>query len=477
MSAVEVQHSNQIPWRDVSEARHNSPREIYKRRLPSGDNTATELFTSLIRTTGTSFNRTPHTVFTRYQKQPHQPHTLSYAAVVTVPIDAMTETVDGIIPTFSSLTTAASLSSLPTYLLVNTNYTGDERRQKAKLTEDDQNAQLIENAIARTVAGGNIELAFVKDHLPEGTTISQIRQRMILTAARDLYRKPLGTNYSDNSVPVWNQKEEVLYRLPLFTFDADSVLAVEALEKGSEILGRNGALFVNGTHHYTGGVMELTPDQVTQRTTNEKFIYITEMMRRKMFDHLPSSSYRGYLLENGLGSKLGALVTLGGINPYSAQNESFFLLEAANQALDNYGNSLPNNIEETPASIPYLHKNIAGELEQLVYYAPYVINTSARGIEATVDIKGLEALVGIDQGFDYRMWTDIAKSQWQSKGEIEYSSNTLVHLLNSIYSYFKEQGGQLFVEDAYQLKQLLRRFFPIIDESFMADLPHQVPIY
>lgn len=359
-------------------------------------------------------------------------------AFVAIPIGVDTETSEGIAPTFRSLKAAADQANDTVILIPYLNYTGDLRNDPSLLQERERKAKTMATDIRDMVEGGNVQLQTVVKHVSTGTTWPQLRTAMSDSAFSVIHNPHL--RYHQRAEKNWKLIQET----PYLQVDADTQLGPNAISTAARLLQENKAVFVNGTLHYTGGIMEDRPVDVAKKDTTSRLLYFIEHMRRRMFDHLPPVSLRGYLPDFGLGMKLGSFATIGGFEERSPQNESYFLQIAAIEALyRQWGYT----IDEPNYPDAYIDKKIAMEIEGLVYYAPYAVDSSIRGIEANARKFGRNALIPYDQGSHYITWTDYEASGAQQKVEPEPSTEELLLLINSAYSAFKDNGGVLRAED------------------------------
>ncbi|MEK7152680.1 MAG: hypothetical protein AAB834_01925, partial [Patescibacteria group bacterium] len=101
----------------------------------------------------------------------------------------------------------------------------------------------------------------------------------------------------------------------------------------------------------------------------------------------------------------------------------------------------------------------------LVRYEEYSVETSARGVEGTVREWGAKALVGFDQGTLYTLWAHQDKTLQQRRHGSTTSPEEVAPLLDAIYSYFRDCGGQLRIEDLRGFNELLNQLIRPADPN------------
>jgi hypothetical protein len=377
-----------------------------------------------------------------------------YSVITGVPISVATERSESIEPTISSLTRAAR-SVDQALLIVNLNYTGDKRNDRQSLAELRVKAEDMQRDIIDMIpVDGNTDLAVAIDYRPAGATWPYIRTALHDTALGFTdYYSVIGIRHN-------HHKNKRRHDTPYLQVDGDTTVSEDVLRTVHDVLKNNKAVFVNGTLHYTGGIMEKSPREVAASSisTNDKLLYFAEHLRRRMFDHLPPVSLRGYLPEFGLGVKLGVISTFGGYEDHSSQNESLFLQVKAIEALREHW---PTKMEKTEREFPEacIDSAIATSdgLEGLVYYAPYdektssgyLVESSIRGIDANIKKYGRNGLVAWDQGSHYITFADFQESSLTSRQEPELTLQQALQFVNNIYSSFMDFGGELKIQDLH----------------------------
>jgi hypothetical protein len=405
---------------------------------------------------------------------------ISYRGGICVPIGEK-ETIKTIEPTFDSIRATTSDAREPVLVLAWLNYSVDRRRDVARLADLRFSAMNMAVRIEELMAGDPADTvrartAIVIDELREGEPrISGIRQSQLLTMA-GLSRRQ-SRRFSDDPDVAYVRPED----FAIMFCDADSELSSNAWGAARESLLAVGSLFVNGTLHYTGGVFDMSPAELAMGTADDKLTYLTEMLRRAMIDHLPATANRGYLPETGLAAKLGVLVTLGGFNTQALDNESYWLQRAAVNALKPYYAYRPHPrgtsesaSESESASLPYVNGAIADRIQSIARYEKYLVRSSGRGIEHRVRSLGRNALVGFDQNqhLPYRLWSHMNTGAPVAHRDEPFTTQEACLLLDAVYSYFKDYGGQLRVED-------IRGFNALLGQVLRADAPCQpwLPMY
>lgn len=363
-----------------------------------------------------------------------------YAAVVGIPIGVETEQSETIQPAVASVITSASQVDRPTILIPYLNFTAGKRNEQSKIARLHHSAKQMGKDIGEMIPkGSNVELQTVITHEPSGTTWPQRRTGMSDVALGTLDDTIWQSVFAERK---WTQ----IHNTPYLQIDADTTIGEDTIATIADVLKEDEAIFVNGTMHYTGSLMNEKPVTVAQKGTNAKLIYFSEIMRRRMFDHLPSISLRGYLPDFGIAMKAGVLATLGGYEELDPQNESYFLQIAAMEAV---GRSWGRTMLEQNYPNAHIDSTIAKRINGLVYYAPYEVNSSIRGIEANVARYGRSALVEFDQGENYITWTDFVQNP-SKKQELELTAKEALPLIHAIYSAFKDRGGKPLQEDTHE---------------------------
>ncbi len=364
-----------------------------------------------------------------------------YAAVVSTPIGVETEQSEGIQPTVASIIAAAGQVDNPVIFIPYFNFTAGKRNELKKIAKLETDAKRMGTDILDMMPkGSNVQLQTVINYEPPGTTWPQRRIHM-----SDVTLGTLDENVWQ-SVFQHEGKWRIIHNTPYLQIDADTTVSEDTIATVADVLKDDQAIFVNGTMHYTGSIMDKAPKEVAGKDTNAKLIYFAEIMRRRMFDHLPPVSLRGYLPEFGLAMKAGVLATLEGYEELDPQNESYFLQLAAMEAIEEQWGKKTQDRNYPDA---YLDGNIAKRINGLVYYAPYAVDSSIRGIEANVTRHGRNALVQFDQGQEYITWSDFVQNP-SKKHEPELTAKQAVPLIHAIYSAFKDRGGTLPQEDDHQ---------------------------
>jgi|GEM_PF-3147603 len=384
---------------------------------------------------------------------------LPYASVIGTPIDVETESLHDILQTITSLGESTRKVPGPHLLVVDLNYTGDERREEDRLQRNHERSLVIADAIADALEEKDIEVVVAEDHMPAGTTITQVRNRLLKTAAGYMWSRVGGIDKS---------RDYFIHNVPFVMIDGgDTVVAEDALSTTIDRLNDDMSVFVNGRVRFTGGVMALSPEELQERDTNSKLIYLVEILRREMFEHLPPETSRGYLPETWLAAKIGVLINLGAFNERSAENESYFAQFAAIEALrKQYGTKKPAD-EATPAityADPYISKTVAGRIESLVRYESFAVNTANRSIESMVHKYGRGALIGFDQGLEYEMFTRSTRGS-EGRQESEWERVQTFPFLDAVYSYFRDCGGEMRMEDLRACNNLLKTLFPPSEDA------------
>lgn len=372
----------------------------------------------------------------------------AYSVITGVPIAVATERSEWVEPTIASLVRAGEKVN-DALLLVNLNYSGDMRNDGSILSELRAQAERMQRDIINMVPSkGNTGLLIVRDYKPSGATWPHIRKVMSDTALAftSQHYSVVGGNHE--------KKQSRRHNTPYLQVDADTTVSEEAFIAVENILGKDKAVFVNGTMHYTGGIMDKPLIEVARQDTTTKLLYFAEMMRRRMFDPLPPISLRGYLPDFGLGVKLGVIPTLNGFEDHSPQNESFFLQVKAIEALREHW---PTKMKERVYPDAVIDSSIASRIEGLVYYVPYdemnasgyLVESSIRGLEANIRQYGRHGLLAWDQGRGYKAWNDYQESPSSILKEPELTLEQVYPLANAIYSSFKDFGGKLPQEDGH----------------------------
>lgn len=343
------------------------------------------------------------------------------------------------------------------------NYKADPRREHLRNSQLNDTAQAIakraidiftsgDPAHSKTKVGAGIQ------QIPHGTYISQLRTATLQAALGVLKQRESPRNGRELSVP---------YVL----LDADTTLSPNALTVIKETLDKGRSLFVAGTLHHVGGVMDLPLDKLYFADTGSKMLYITEMLRRVMLDHLPPSASRGYPAESGLAMHLDTLINLGGYDTNLHNNESYDLLSKAERALTAWFDpgtfrytteprSSTKVPDHKPFPEPYVSMEAANKITSLVQYADYVVSTSIRGYETAIRRHGIEVLARFDQGFEYELYTHTPEADHE--GPLSSETLTLekaIELLNKSYSYFEDCGGILLAKDLGNIERLLYMCF------------------
>lgn len=401
----------------------------------------------------------------------------SYDTIVAVPIKVETENIDGIFHTFQSIKTASENLGRSALAFAWLNFQADPRRERDRARELRLRAAKYRFAISEMFgdlsyndpAAGQppVHAAVAVDYMGAGATISQVRYNM----AQGSFGIALGRVLGGDQLSTRDDSESLgrlssLHNTQYVQLDADSSFDPNALTVVDDVLQTDKALFVNGALRYTGGSMELPLEDVAREEDNMKLLYVTETMRRIMFDSLPPDALHGYLPETGLGLKLGPLMTMGSFDVRAVDNESYLLQQSAKRALSMWydtstyvprGRGLRPDIRSHE---PYVSNYIAERLEHFVYYGDYTVSTSIRGLERMVREKGPYRLVGFDQnqGEQYDMWSD-GSTVKRSNADIALDITEKLTLLNSVYSYFKDSGGNFSVERMGEFNDVLNKLF------------------
>jgi hypothetical protein len=361
------------------------------------------------------------------------------------------EPTERVVASAVSLGKAADTLNDPLYYIPWLNFTADPRREQGEIARAKKKAKDMENAIQDSLKGFNIVPNTAFDHLPYGTTIAGIRQRMLLGA--------LGIFVKGADSPL---KVDHIIRRPYLSVDADTTISENALVTIKESLELDHALFVSGNLRYVGGIMDKDIGTIKQEPKEMRLLYAVELMRRQMLNSLPPTWRRGYLPETGMATTLSVLASLGGFNVHSKDNESYWLEAAAEKATKDRLKShqrrsrRPLTQREIDAQRPaLLIADFYGlSLESITRYENYSIDTSVEGIESQVRKHGAAATVAFDQGSDYAMRTQF--EQQASSGTGHSRPDFPTHLiLNAAYSYYKLCGGELTVEGQLALNELI----------------------
>lgn len=339
------------------------------------------------------------------------------------------------------------------------NYTADPRREHLRSEELRSTAQAIAKRAISTFTHDDPRYSKTKvaagiHQTPRGTTISQLRNCAL--------QATLG---------VLEQKVTSEMDVPYVLLDADTTLSTNALTAIKEALDKGKSLFVTGTLHHVGGVMDLPLDRLYFADTGSKMLYITEMLRRTMLDHLPPHAPRGYPAESGLAMRLDTLVNLGGYDVKIHNNESYDLLSKAERALTVWFD--PSTFRNTteprsgakvpdhkPFPEPYVNLESAERITSLVQYADYIISTSIRGYETAIRRHGIQVLGRFDQGFEYELYTHTPEADHEGPLSTEpLSLEKAIELLNRSYSYFEDCGGVLLAKDLGNIERLIYMCF------------------
>jgi hypothetical protein len=418
-----------------------------------------------------------------------------YAAIVSMPIKLETEVTGDMQGPIRSLVDAAAQVSDHVVFIPYLNSTVRSRRnQQDEIKALNRAANERAHDIADMIpSGSNLLLQTAAEHERPGTSWIQRRSAMFNIALSVLHRD---VGYFDGIKGKW----KAMHNTPYLQVDGDTRVGSDALKTIAQVLGNDDAIFVNGTLHYTGGVMEKSPAEVAapSTSTNDKLLYFVEHLRRRMFDALSPISKRGYLSDFGLAVDFGVLATLGGYNELDEQNESYYLQWAAMDARAHQLGEIGEDEMHYPDA--YIDPVIARRVNGLVYYAPresddgfsYPLDSSIRGIEANVSQFGRNALVNYDDGKDYITYTDFVLSDSPSKREPEPTLDELLALVNSVYSSFIDKGGKHPAEDHHEsrgvmtllanntqveqmnLQELLRVLFPTVQSE---RLVYWSPVY
>ncbi len=466
------------PWIDVDRERSDPRRTILKRETATREAEARmrELYLSHKKTIDRNMGLAYPFDHRMYAAE-------GYAAAILLPIRVETETIESIQPTLESILATCHQLPRPTLVLAWLNYQlPDERRDQKAIALMQSRSKVMGEYIKSVLEVDDnddkaVDASFAIEQLPPGATIPQIRNNMGLTIA-GWCRAEDARSRSFIGLPM-------AHDFPFVWWDADMVLGENALPIATDALARDSAIFVYGNLEYTGGVMKKPIAEVAHEETNSKLLYLTETMRRKMFHHLPPTVPRGYLPENGLAMKLGPFMTLGMCNSYAKDNETYWLEVAAREALRPwYDVSTYRPVPRThgepnmpPYPAPYISNHIANKITSPVRYEPYMVRSSIRGVEARIRRYGRHALIGFDQDqgdTPYRLWSHEVLERPDPIKEQELSLVETMPLLNAIYSYFRDCGGQLFGEDLHELNDLMIRFFKPDAKDLIVWLPSYV---
>lgn len=381
-----------------------------------------------------------------------------WSGIATTPIDILSEPIEQVATTALSIAEAADKISEPLLYLPWLNFTADHRRERDKIARATKKAELMKDAIQDTIKGHNITSNMAFDHLPHGTTIAGIRQRMLLGALgiADRHINRYGHTYSAT-------------RKPYLSVDADTTISDDTLVIAKEPLELDQALFVSGNLYYVGEIMETSTDTLRQQPKAKQLLYTIEHLRRLMLNSLPPIQPRGYLPETGMTTTLSILANLGGYNSYAENNESYWLEAAAEQATRASlrrcrfvrGHITPSKT----ASQSSIQASIfwGQTLESITRYENYSVYTSIEGVERSTRKLGAAAVVAFDQGPSYTMRTQTDNSR---PSDIGYSPpDPPDHLvINAAYSYYKLCGGELTVEGLLTINELINNF-QLIEKS------------
>ncbi|HSX08836.1 MAG TPA: hypothetical protein VLF93_01660 [Candidatus Saccharimonadales bacterium] len=416
-----------------------------------------------------------------------------FIAIVGMPVKVGVEPSGNVEQAVLSLVDAAAQVDHPVVLVSYLNDTVRSRRnQLAEIALFDARSQQQARDIAEMIpSGSNLLLQTATEHELPNTTWLQRRDAMfgVGLSVLDMYIKyvPSG-NYNSSGIP---GKWIIMHNTPYLQVDADTKVSSNAIKTVGKVLGEDEAIFVNGTLHYTGGVMELSPVEVARGDTNSRLLYFAEILRRRMLDTLPPISMRGYLSEFGSATQSGVLATLGGYKELDEQNESWYTQIAAMEARAFQLGQIRKDEMQYPEA--YIDPVIGRRVNGLVYYAPreeYAVDSLIRGIDANMKRFGRNALVDYDQGKKYITWTDFVTSDSQSVSEPEPTLDELLTLINSVYSSFKDRGGKYPEEDDHEsqdattllnnnmpvekmnLRELLRVLFPTIQNEKLVFWEH-----
>lgn len=406
------------------------------------------------------------------------------AGIVAMPVRIGREPLEGVQETVQSIQEAAKEIGGNVLLLADFNYTVKERRQKEQAEAIRDQARAMQAGIEEVVAQGKqapLGLVVVHHETHEGATISLTRQRQFNTALW-LLKNDRSRNRIDYGRSLTTERALLAaYDIPYMTCDADSPLSNNALAAAFETLGQDKALLASGKLRYKGQIIDTTPEQARYLIPDQRLIYITEVLRRKMFDHLEATAFRGYVPESGLAMKLGVVASLNGYETRDTDNESYWLQVRAIKALRQVYNptlafhALHPRSEaislDDMGDQPFVDFAIARRLESLVRYDDYLIQASERGIPEMVKQRGRMALAGFDQGDDYQMWTHLTPTGREAFNDAEPSEGELHALLNAIYSYQVDSGGRIVAHELHAYNDLLRQLFP---RNHMMWLPQYV---
>ncbi|HSX07455.1 MAG TPA: hypothetical protein VLG11_01025 [Candidatus Saccharimonadales bacterium] len=408
---------------------------------------------------------------------PYPPHNNALSkreqpdAFTVIPTGVEQESVESIVPTLESIKSAAANLNGPLLLLPWLNFQADMRRGNP--SQLFSKAYKMAGAILDIYPPGssdhNVEVQVGIDHMPAGSTISRARNNAAQAGFAALWpRYAAQPEVAETLEANWQHKILNLHNLPFYEIDADTVIGEDFFTKSNTVFEHDKAVFTNGRVRYAGPIMDLAPAEFQTRGEHARFIYITETLRRLMFEHLPPTTHRGYTPETGWGKKFGAPFTLGGFEVRSHQNESFFMEMAARSAWDGWYDTstykpMPRGAcPNFTMTDPYLNYNIAARIESMVRYVDTRVDTSIGGIVKTVNERGPLALIAFDQGDDYTMRTAEARP---AVPEVDLSIPERRLLLDSIYSYFKDCNGELLAEDINHFNETLAQVLGPFQEN------------
>lgn len=385
-----------------------------------------------------------------------------WSSIATTPVDVLAEPIEQVAITAASIGKVADKMDRPLQYLPWLNFVADRRREQAKISQAQKKADDIKQAIQDVLTGHNVIVAPALDHLPHGTTIAGIRQRMLLGA--------LGVIIYRQRTPSQHVYSPLC--LPYLSLDADTTIDDHALAIAEESLMTDRALFVSGNLRYMGGVMDKDLEAMRQETKEMRLLYAVEHMRRHMLNALPPTRQRGYLPETGMVTTLSILANLGGYNVHAENNESYWLEAAAEEATNAYrrrplhSRSLPTP-EEARAQPAIFISDLRGQtLESITRYEDYFIDTSIEGVERGVRRFGAAAIVAFDQGATYTMRTQYDKITPLSVDHppTDFPSHLI---MSAAYSYYKLCGGELTVEGLLAMNELIRGLHLVEDNELM----------
>jgi hypothetical protein len=398
--------------------------------------------------------------------------------VIGVPIEVANADPYAIVPTFASIRTAAEQLDRRVLVVAWPNWdVPHARREPDQLRKREKVAKLCAEAALETLdpQHSNVHVLVGYDPMITEQYIAMVRHRMSLAIAGVL--KPW--------LNTLRQGVKALHDIPYMQLDDDTVIAPSSLKQAALTIHRDRALFVNGTLHYVGPLMEKTLAELQNTPQDQRLLYVTEKLRRDMLDHLPPEASRGYLPEAGLTMKLGALLTLG-IETKTNNDESYWLRRHAQLALDNnYDVSrfvtvgLPRTSYMHPpqpsAGAPFLSPLLARKLERFIRYEDYLVETSISGISRMIEHHGVQGAIDFDQGPQYALRSQPEMLGPHSEPWQELSHAGAVQYLNMMYSYFADCGGKLLAEHLSYYDSLLDVIAHREDASLYSWRPTYIP--